>query len=259
MQDSNIRSILRDAAAPALLVVAAILSAGCTTAPASATIPASPVQASATVRTPAEPTNPPPALEASPTALPCFSREDLAAMALADIAALPQICFLSSDGIETHIDQAHAIEAIDEFLQGRAGALGFREITRMGNSPDGSLRVARFEDEVGRSFLVAVAANRVLEMDPGLSAPSVRVNGQRLPAEELQALAEELITRELPEFPDLRPRLSSTGGVKSGDLYFFRYEYPEGGPWAGLPPLAQVGLTADGQVFSYLNTLYFVV
>jgi hypothetical protein len=178
-------------------------------------------------------------------------------MPLADIAAFPQICFLSSDGIETHIDQAQAIEAIEAFLQGPAGALGFREITRMGNSPDGLLRVARFEDEAGRFFLVAVTANRVLEMEPGPTSPSV--GGPRLSVEELQALAEELITRELPEFTDLRPSLSSTGGVKSGDLYFFRYEVPEGGPWAGLPPLAQVGVTADGQVFSYLNTLYFVV
>jgi hypothetical protein len=177
-------------------------------------------------------------------------------MALVDIRGMSALCYRSSEGVETQIDQARALAAIDDFLREPSRIVAFREITTMGNSPDGLLRVARFEDDLGRSFLMAVMANRVLEMDPGLTNPVVE--GARLAQAELEARAEALIARELPAFTDLKPSLISTGGVKSGDLYFFRYEYAGGGPWAGLPPLAQVGITADGRIFSYLNTLYFV-
>ncbi|HET7011768.1 MAG TPA: hypothetical protein VFI11_13410 [Anaerolineales bacterium] len=232
-----------------------LLSAGCANVPAATSTASLAPEASPTAETQPSSTLPP--LEASPTSAPCFTREELAATALDEIAAWPEICFESSDGVHTTIDQTRALEAIHAFLQEDVAPIGFREITLMGNSPNGQLRVARFEDGSGRSFLVAVTANRVLEMMPGPTLPAVQ--GPRLSQLELETLALELITRELPEFPEMRSRLASTAGVKSGELYFFRYEYPEGGPWTSLPPLAQVGLTEDGQVFSYLNTLYFVV
>ena len=231
-----------------------LLSAGCAQSPVAATPAASTAEASAThIASPTDAALPP---EPTPTARPCFTQEDLAAMPARDVAALAQVCYRSSDGVETEIDQAKALEAIHSFLQGESRLAGFREITRMGNSPDGLLRVARFEDEQGRSYLVAVVANRVLEMDPGITTPPVQ--GPPLATDELQALAEAIILRELPQFTELRSRLVASQGVKSGESYFFRYEYPGGGPWFGLPPLAQVGLTADGQMFSYLNTLYFL-
>ena len=230
-----------------------LLSAGCAQGPISVTPAVSTTEASATGI--ASPTDAALPAHPEPSATPCFTQEDLAAMPVRDVAALPQVCYRSSDGVETQIDQAKALEAIHRFLQEEDRLAGFREITRMANSPDGMLRVARFEDEEGRSYLVAVVANRVLEMDPGFATP--RAQGSPLATEELQALAEAIILRELPQFTELRARLASSWGVKE-DLYFFRYEYPGGGPWFGLPPLAQVGLTADGQMFSYLNTLYFL-
>ena len=135
-----------------------LLSAGCTQSPISVTPAASTAEASATHI--ASSTDAALPAQSTPTARPCFTQEDLAAMPLRDVEALAQVCYRSSDGAETQIDQAKALEAIHGFLQEEGGPVGFREITRMGNSPDGLLRVARFEDEQGRSYLVAVVANR---------------------------------------------------------------------------------------------------
>jgi hypothetical protein len=140
----------------------------------------------------------------------------------------------------------------------------------MGNSPDGALPVARFEDERGVSYLVAVVAGKVLEMDPGAGSP--QSSGPALSREELQAIAEGIIGRELPAFDELRERLTFEAGTKSGGLTFFRWQQPGPTEAGGLSPLAQavsprragalgpngVGITEDGEIFSYINTLYFL-
>jgi hypothetical protein len=207
----------------------------------------------------------------------CLTRTALAAMPLEEIAAHPSLCFDSEDGVETEIAQAEAVETIRAFLQDtllsampgaipdgmpfqgaqtRRSAIGFREVTYMGNSPSGLLRVARFEDERGVSYLVAVVAEKVLEMDPGASQP--QTSGDTLNQDGLQAIAEDLIRRELPAFDDLRHRLTFEVGAKSGGLTFYRWQQPGVDQAGGQPPLAQVGITESGQVFSYINTLYFL-
>jgi hypothetical protein len=215
----------------------------------------------AALPTPATPppaiATPPPATLGLPTAaLRCFTRAELAAMPLEEIAAQPSLCFDSEDGVQTEIAQAEAIKTIRAFLQDPTRLMGFREVTYMGNSPSGALRVARFEDERGISYMVAVAAEKVLEMDPGASQP--RPSGPTLSQEELQAMAEALIRRELPAFDDLHDRLTFQAGAKGGGLNFFRWEQPGAAGASGMPPLAQVGITDSGEVFSYLNTLYFI-
>lgn len=199
---------------------------------------------------------PPATLPPRPTPIPCLTRAALAAMPLKEIAAHPSLCFDSEDGVLTQIAQAEAIEIVRAFLQDPTRLIGFREVTYMGNSPSGVLRVARFEDERGVSYLVAVVAGKVLEMDPGASQP--RTSGATLSQDELQAIAQGLVRRELPTFDELRDRLAFEVGAKGGGLNFFRWQQPGAGESGGLPPLAQVGITESGEVFSYINTLYFL-
>lgn len=204
----------------------------------------------------AMPTEPPETQPPPPTPMDCFTRAALAAMPLDEIAAHPSLCFDSEDGVRTEIDQAEAVEIVRVFLQDPTRLVGFREVTRMGNSPDGALPVARFEDERGVFYLVAVVAGKVLEMDPGATQP--QSSGPALSREELQAIAEGLIGRELPAFDELRERLTFEAGTKSGGLTFFRWQQPGPTEAGGLSPLAQVGITEDGEIFSYINTLYFL-
>jgi len=193
---------------------------------------------------------------ASSTAAPCFTRSQLASMSLAEIASYPTLCFDSESGVTTEVPQSEAIETVRMFLQDPGRLVGFREMTTMGNSPSGILPVARLEDEKGFSYLVAVVAKKVLEMDP---APGPLETGEApLPPDQLQAVAEDLIRRELPAFDDLRDQLTFQAGNKTGGANFFRWEQPGAATASGMPPLAQVGITDSGHIFSYLNTLYLL-
>jgi hypothetical protein len=200
-------------------------------------------------------TEPPQTQPPPPTPRACFTRAALAAMPLEEIAAQSILCFDSEDGLQTEIAQADAIETVRAFLQDPARLIGFREVTIMGNSPDGRLRVARLEDEQGASYLVAVVAGKVLEMnaDPGQTEA-----GDGMTQSQLQAIAEDLVRRELPAFDELRDRLAFEAGAKSGGVNFFRWELPAPTDAGNMPPLAQVGITDSGHIFSYINTLYFL-
>jgi hypothetical protein len=235
----------------ALTFLLPVLAACTSQAPVPSAPPPSPLPSQ-----PATTATPPATLPPRPTPMPCLTRAELAAMPLEEIAEQPSVCFVSEDGVQTEIAQTEAVEAIRDFLQDPSRLIGFREVTFMGNSPSGVLRVARFEDERGVSYLVAVVAEKVLEMDPGASQP--QTSGATLSQDELQAIAEELVRRELPAFDELRDRLAFEVGAKDGGLNFFRWEQPGVDEPSGLPPLAQVGITDSGEIFSYINTLYFL-
>lgn len=235
----------------ALLVACQLAGAG----PSGVASPATDV-----VPTPAQgtllPQVPAGATPGEPPALECLSREELEQLSLAERGGLATLCYRSADGVETTIDQANQIAGIRAFLGDAERVIGFREITFQPNSPDGRLRTALYEDERGLQYYYAVAADKVVEMSPAAYTPVVGPDALSEP--ELKAIAEALIERELPEFETMQAGLTPSGGEKSGGLYFFRWE---GSPIAGegsMPPLAQVGITASGEVFSYINTLYFL-
>lgn len=235
-------------AAPSVLLILAACATQTPLPPPMSPVPGAPPTAAKTAT--------PPAILPTSTPIPCFTRSELAGMALPDIAAHAILCFDSEDGIETEIAQADGIETIRTFLEDSTRVVGFREVAYMGNSPSGVLRVARFEDEWGSSYLVAVVAEKVLEMDPGASQP--QPTGPALEQDELQTIAENLVRRELPAFDGLRDGLTFQAGAKGGGLNFFRWEQPGAASASGMPPLAQVGITDSGEVFSYINTLYFL-
>lgn len=193
-------------------------------------------------------------LEPTATPQPCYRGDALASMDLAAIASMGTLCFESTSGQRTFVDQAEAAQVIRAFLEDPGRVVAFREITRMGNSPTGQLVVARFVDGAGRSYLVAPLAGKLLEIDPG-SAP-VSASGPSLSLETLRAQAESIVRREFPGWDRWRDRLVSSEGSKDGGLFFFRWEAAGYPAPSGMPPLAQVGLTASGEIFSYLNTLF---
>jgi hypothetical protein len=234
------------------LVVALLGLAACTAPNVVAPAPSTPESSESPPATrPPSATLPPP-----PTPLPCFTRGELAEMALNELAAWPALCFDSENGVRTEIDQAAAIATVRAFLQDPDRQMGFREVTTMSNAPGGRLPVLRLEDDRGISYLVAPVAGKVLEMSPGAYQP--QTGGPSLLREDLQALAENLIRRELPAFDELRRGLDFQAGAKSGGVNFFRWEAPGPTTDGDLPPLAQVGITDSGEVFSYINTLYLL-
>jgi hypothetical protein len=59
-------------------------------------------------------------------------------------------------------------------------------------------------------------------------------------------------------FDDLKNKLLYEEGSK-GDFYFFRWDYRNkdwsGTSWAMMPPFLQIGMSADGKLVTYINTL----
>jgi len=217
-------------------------------------LPASPTPAAA-VTPPVSPTRPAETIEASPTSVPCFTREELAALDLETIAAREVICYRSDSGVETSIDQKAAVAAIRSLVGEAARTIAFQEITFMANSPTGDLRVLRFVDERGFGYLVAPLAEKVVEMDPPATLPPA--SGPKRSVDELQQLAEALILTQYPPFAFWRSVLTYLPGSKDGGVFFFRWERPIPGA-TNMPALAQVGITETGEVFSYLNTLFYL-
>lgn len=200
------------------------------------------------------PTRPAVTMETSPTPVPCFTREELAALDLETIAAWDVICYRSDSGVETSIDQKAAVAAVRSLVGEAPQVIAFQEITTAPNSPTGDLKVLRLMDERGFAYLVAPLAEKVVEMDPPTSwRPS---SGPPRSLEELQLVAETLIAGQFPAFDQWKPTLDLEVGSKSEGVYFFRWERP--GPVEHMPVLAQVGVTDTGEVFSYLNTLFYL-
>jgi hypothetical protein len=104
--------------------------AACTGQPALPTAPPSPVPTKRAVTT-----TPPATLPPQATPLPCFTRADLAAMTLQEIAAQPSLCFDSEDGVQTEIAQAEQVEVIRAFLQNPTRRDGLRSGRHHGQFP----------------------------------------------------------------------------------------------------------------------------
>jgi hypothetical protein len=193
-------------------------------------------------------------METSPTPVPCFTREELAALDLETIAAWDVICYRSDSGVETSIDQKAAVAAVRSLVSEAPQVIAFQEITTAPNSPTGDLKVLRLMDEHGFVYLVAPLAEKVVEMNPPASWRPA--DGSPRSLEELQLVAETLIAAQFPAFAEWKPALTYLPGSKDG-LFFFRWERPLPGA-AHMPALAQVGITETGEVFSYLNTLFYL-
>lgn len=242
-------NLMRPATLPFAAALLVIALAGCvpqTATPGPLASPTAKPVATAIEPAPVQPTPTEPP--------PCFRREELAAMDLATVASFPVVCFDPGYGPRTIVEQEQAIAVVRAFAQDPARLAGFREMTLMGNSPSGTLPVARFEDERGGSYLVALVAGKVLEMniDPGQPQPGAPV----LADEQLRTIAEDLVRRELADFDRLQDLLTFEAGAKPGGVNFFRWELTEWPDDGSMPPLAQVGVTDAGEVFSYINTLY---
>ncbi|HSB89101.1 MAG TPA: hypothetical protein VLD63_03630 [Anaerolineales bacterium] len=239
--------------AGALTLLTGCAAPGPTSAGTPMSLPASPTSAAA-VTSPVSPTRPAETIEASPTSAPCFTREELAALDLETIAAWEVICYRSDSGVETSIDQKAAVAAVRSLVGEAPQVIAFQEITIAPNSPTGDLKVLRLMDERGFEYLVAPLAEKVVEMDPPASWRAS--SGHTRSREELQLLAETLIAGQFPAFDQWKPTLNFEVGSKSEGMYFFRWEQP--GPVQHMPVLAQVGITETGEVFSYINTLFYL-
>jgi hypothetical protein len=195
-----------------------------------------------------------PARATGATPLPCYTLTELEAMGPETSASLPEFCLRGDDGGLTIIPQAQSVETIRTTLGDPARQVVFTGIGLVPNAPNSDLRAAVFRDARGSDYYVALAANKLVEFTaPTDGAP---LGTGSVAESELRRAAEELVRRGLPSFPDLLPQLEDMSGVK-GEFFFYRWEARDCMAWTMMPPLAQVGMTSSGEVFSYINTLFY--
>jgi hypothetical protein len=149
-----------------------------------------------------------------------------------------------------------ALAAIDEVrsvLSLPMGPLVFVKDGGMLNSPTGALKVAIYQDPEGRQYSYAPETGRVVEIDARATLPERSAETASEPAMDLEEMAFAYARSLVPNFEARQSSLSYEAGGK-GDSYFFSW-YGEIQPGDMNRPFLQFGMSKDGILFAYYNTL----
>ena len=154
------------------------------------------------------------------------------------------------------VDQEANITQIREILGNPDMPLTFQGVQGLANAP--GIEAAVYADGAGTTYSVAIDAGRLAGIDP---SPATRVD---VPAVEVKSIAavrlmaEKFASDSSLRFDKLKNELLYEEGSK-GDIYFFRWDSRNkdwsGTSWAMMPPLLQIGMSADGKLVTYINTL----
>ena len=171
---------------------------------------------------------------------------------------------IMADAIET-LRQAPEMAKVDQeaFMAQIRQTMGmpdlpltFQKISLLDNT-QGS-KAAVFVDDAGTTYAVAINTGRLASIDPALTAhiniPAMDVKTM----DEVRPLAQKFAADSCLRFAELKDQLLYEENSK-GDMYFFRWDYRnrdwKGTPWETMPPFLQIGLSADGKLVTYTNTL----
>lgn len=151
------------------------------------------------------------------------------------------------------IDLDRAAEVIEAFTGKGDLQLSLVDVSAM---PNADLRPGwQLMDTSGRLYWLDVQTYQLIQIEP---SPLVNADPTSVKSiEELQQIAERFAMEHSMRFADLMDELVYSEGDKLGQSFFFSWE-DRTSPWLFMPPVLQVGLTSDGQLFSWLNTLDLV-
>ena len=147
-------------------------------------------------------------------------------------------------------------EAIDRFRQVADLpdlALEATGTELMANSPHGGLTVTVYGDEQGRRYLIDSEGHTVVEFDGRAAMGLAEGTDTALSDSQLSDKALRMARAGVPDFDLLSHNLNYTAHVKEGH-YFFDWRYAAS-PEYLMPPFVLVGMSASGEVFSYINTV----
>jgi hypothetical protein len=160
-----------------------------------------------------------------------------------DEGALPPIS--TSD-----IDLDRATEVVESFTGQTDIQLEFLGEAAM---PNAGLRAGwKLTEPSGRLFWLDTETYSLVEMEPSPLVTGATEGSKSM--EELRQAAEEIALERSVRFGELVDVLDYSEGDKLGQHFFFRWE-DRTEPWSTMPPMLQVGLTGEGELFSWLNTL----
>ncbi len=171
---------------------------------------------------------------------------------------------IMTDAIETlhqapqmaNVDQEANITQIRNTLGNPDLQLTFRGIGGLANAP--WVQAAIYTDEAGATYWVALDAGRLAGIDP---SPAARIDVPAVEVKSIAAvrlLAEKFASNSSLRFDQMKNELLYEEGGK-GDIYFYRWDARNkdwsGTDWAMMAPFLQIGMSADGKLVTYINTL----
>jgi hypothetical protein len=132
--------------------------------------------------------------------------------------------------------------------------LTFMNVQNIANAPHRGAAV--YGDQDGVKYWMDIKSGRLAMIEPTSHADYPITGAKSM--DELRKIAGQFALANSARLADLKADLLYEEGGKGG-ITFFRWDYRtkdwSGTDWAMMPPLVQVGLLADGRVFTYLNTL----
>lgn len=134
--------------------------------------------------------------------------------------------------------------------------LSFQSITPLANAPGQS--AALYTDETGTKYYVDVETSRLAQIEPNFPThPDIPADKTKS-IDELRMIAEQFALANSPRLAELKSVFVYEEGDK-GSIYFFTWRYSNkdwsGTDWMMMPPFLQIGVLADGQIVTYINTL----
>jgi hypothetical protein len=168
-----------------------------------------------------------------------------------DLSNIPVVAGEVAEGTDLdNFSVDKAIESIRAFTSNSELEVSYQTIDVL---PDANLRkAALFIDNLGVNYWVDILGYQVIEMNV-LFLPEIDpASGMTI--DELRAKAETLGQQNSVRFSGNHDGLSYEEGTKDNQVYFFRWE-GEGVEGQAMPPILQIGITINGQLVSYINTL----
>ncbi len=152
------------------------------------------------------------------------------------------------------VNQAAQTAHIRDILDQPDLPLTFDGVSNLANAP--WISTAVYVDEAGTRYSVAIDRSRLAAIEPAsrIEVPAIEVK----PIEAVRLLAENFALEHSPNYTAMKDDLQYEEGGK-GDIYFFTWRMQNkdwsGTSWEMMPPFLQIGMSADGKIVTFNDTL----
>jgi DNA-binding CsgD family transcriptional regulator len=174
-----------------------------------------------------------------------YAKSEIMASAMDALRVAPQTKMVNQESDSNLIRQVMGIPNL---------VLSYIGIQPLANAP--WIDAAIYSDDTGTKYWMAIEDNRLAQIEPPYApeVPAIEVKS----IDDVRSIAEQFANNNSPRYAELKSVLVYEQGNK-GDIYFFTWSYRTrdwtGTDWIMMPPFLQIGLSADGKITTYINTL----
>lgn len=154
------------------------------------------------------------------------------------------------------VNQEHDVALIRQVMGDPALKLNFKTIDPLANAP--SYQAAIYVDETGTRYGVEISTGAFALLEPNYPTHPIIAESDRKSLDELRGAARQFALTLSPRLRETEQDLLFEESCK-GELCFFRWDARNrdwsNTDWTFMPPLLQVGMLANGQIATLVNTL----